>query len=135
MREIKFRGKSIEEYLTDYEKGAWVYGSLLHGIHGKTYIHFLSKGRVKMVDVDPETVGQFTELKDRNGKDIYEGDVVRMKSLTSPDYEMYQVMFVDGMFCAYRINGLYYDSLHYLIDVCEIIGNVHDNPELIANNK
>lgn len=112
MREIKFRGKDMESY-------KWVYGNLCNACgneHGAMCIDCFV--------VDPATVGQYTGLKDKNGVEIYEGDVLRAES-----GKIYEVIFGQG---AYRIKHstrklLLVDGWYY-----EVIGNIHDAPELLG---
>ena len=133
MRTIKFRGKSI---LTD----EWFYGDLVHSADKKrTAILVNDKDSYDECEVDPETVGQFTGLCDCNGKEIFEGDILKWEK----DGLMYVVKFWYGMFyasvkeCNEDILGGF--PLHALTEYedrkCEIVGNIHDNPELLKGGE
>ena len=129
MRTIKFRAKDFD--------GVWHYGSLVYTniLDAKIYYQTV-KGSLKITDwlfVTPDTIGQFTGLYDKNGKEIYEGDILKWKA----DNRLYAVIFNWGMFyasvevCNQEIYGGF--PLHSLTDdeACEIVGNIYDNPELI----
>lgn len=97
-------------------------------------------------EVDPETVGQFTGLTDKNGKKIFEGDIVKTHYANTKKSDFTeQVVFHNGRFCsmftlskngrmfsnlADGIPHLPQDNLPYM-EWCEVIGNIHDNPELL----
>jgi uncharacterized phage protein (TIGR01671 family) len=127
MREILFRGKRTDN-------GEWVYGYVCcHGWTGKenTYIIVPHYGDVLYsIEVDPETVGQYTGLKDKNGTKIFEGDIVLLKGYDEP----YQVVFDESCFQAYSDSVRYAMDNFYAHDI-EVIGNIYDNPELLGGKE
>ena len=136
MREILFRGKRIDN-------GEWVYGNLnilngciYHIVPLQVYIHTSGIPVSEFYDVDPSTVGQYTGLTDKNGKKIFEGDICRFDN-DEPDeserYTNYAVQW-DCVNCRYVVVDAYNreDCLDiFFAKHAEVIGNVHDNPELL----
>lgn len=116
-REIKFRGKSLKY-------GNWLFGSLwidkenFYITHEKESEKAGESSYTYVTEVVPSTIGQYTGLKDKNGKEIYEGDM-----LQHPNHKTTIVTW-DETECGWNIVG-------YGIHLCEVIGNIHDNPELI----
>lgn len=137
-RVIKFRGKRIDN-------GEWVYGSLVVK-EDKYYIALSINDNIKrddydvyMLEVIPETICQFTGSHDKNGKEIYEGDIIRCKKYVEGNFVDYCiengfVEFKDGEFGLHRKQG-YYQSLKKFLEYdyeLEVIGNIYENSELLG---
>lgn len=132
MREILFRG------MTD--DGEWYVGKGVNLCWSKAFIpeeYVIKSTGVKVcddVEVIPTTIGQFTGLTDKNGKKIFEGDIVRCISMT--DMANMVVIFEDGEFRMVLCEKYkdYIPGCGFYAIRCfdkEVIGNIHDNPELL----
>jgi uncharacterized phage protein (TIGR01671 family) len=125
MREYKFRGKCVE-------RDKWVYGYYVKGIQeDEAYIlknHNWLLGD-DFIDVYPETVGQYTGLKDKNGIEIYEGDIVT-GLFNRTNIIGYIVYGSDATFFIKR-KGLYGIGLNNAEDWLEVVGNIYENLELL----
>lgn len=132
MREIRFRAKAL--------KGKrWVYGDLLHAgtdpADGEFEIMYWDDESGWMQErIDPATIGQLTCLRDINGKDIYEGDIL---DVNYADEESYlEVRFVRGVF-AFLWNGDLDDEFPCNAPTHEwakVIGNIYDDPKLLKRH-
>lgn len=118
-REIKFRG-----YSETYQK--WYYGYYLKNQSGDSFIRSIDDFDTYWVH--EETVGQFTGLCDKNGKEIYEGDVLECFDDTlNFSYKIKCVVTYCNDKAAYNIDP-------YAWATIEVIGNIHENPELLERN-
>jgi uncharacterized phage protein (TIGR01671 family) len=126
MREIKFRGYSKE-------LNKWFYGDLVTN-HGDTPYRIGDWGDGEIHRVAEKSLGQYTELKDKNGKEIYEGDIIRVKwENTAPKFLsntewIGEVFFNAGSFC---INGEWVENLNNINGAIEVVGNIYENNELL----
>lgn len=137
MREIKFRAVRLDTV-------EWIYGDLhLHSPF--PHIHSTRGDKAK---IDTNTIGQFTGLRDKNGKEVYEGDILRGDEypFNSDGVDNYfaEIVWADNVCGFYRITrkkpnstvrGISHGNFSELDDEdiksFEVIGNIHDNPELL----
>lgn len=155
MREILFRGKRVDN-------GEWVEGDIHKNTEfSKAHIH-PSGERVMNFEIIPETVGQYTGLTDKNGRKIFEGDIFKFDdevwescyTSCGTEYDSFEVEnygvvgFDEDMarfdFIKYKFNENSVEAdLHenHIVDFSEfvseleVIGNIHDNPELIGGEE
>lgn len=127
MREILFRGKRAD--------GRWIYGDIIHnGVDENNALIAYNPGDkyICMVEIHDKwcltrkvlasAVGQYTGLKDKNGKRIFEGDILKWDSKEWGS-EHFEVVRWD-----YELFDMRRNDWH---EFCEVVGNVHDNPELL----
>ena len=139
MREIIFRGKRLDN-------GEWVEGYFVNlwMINYQKHQPIITDNNAVSYDVDPSTISQYTGLKDKNGKRIFDGDILHIAKIADalggyyrPPLDYHVNVVVKWDLCAWMWETLCEDKRyisfpnawsHY---ECEIIGNVHDNPELL----
>ena len=166
MREILFRGKNIDS-------GEWVDGCYFRTLSNDEHIHciisinnfkklwgkrFKALGRA--VEVDGKTVGQYTGLTDKNGKRIFEGDIVKafgmigeivqecgafgIQIMPCIDYDLLECEIPYGNNANFCFNDNFislwelwwnYQQDDEPLEVVEVVGNIHDSPELLKGDK
>lgn len=166
MREILFKGKRKDN-------GEWIEGSSIntqYDVSGKKHVYigipvisemYPLMQTIEWIEVIPETLGQYTGLTDKNGKKIFEGDIVQYQNFMEFDIQSvvkfgeYKQDGSDGEYGGENCLGFYVEvdnftcpdwcdnqpeyfrdhweteNLLQVNDSCEVIGNIHDNPELL----
>ncbi len=124
MKEILFRGKTINS-------NEWVESMTISfgTIKRKRNDLFMEISENKWVGVIPETVGQFVGLTDKNGVKIFEGDILKV-IVYSVDWEGNDCSYMDTIVVR-DVSALQYDTMNCIQNEFEIIGNIHENPELL----
>lgn len=134
MREILFRGKRDDN-------GEWVVSNCIMQFHGVKFAPRLWAIGDGWVEVIPETVGEFTGLTDKNGTEIFEGDIVRTLAPCYIDKYIKGVVEFGEYSTSYQSSNVGYYvnwslnkniAIYCKINDIEIIGNIHDNPELLT---
>ena len=154
-REILFRAKAINrdpnrEYKTNYKNGDWVYGfvsTIDGGCNGAAEMN--NTVGVRGIDVDRETIGEYTGLTDKNGTKIFEGDILQGDEYpycSDGDYNYYaEVVWFDNGCCGFglcthknpksAVRGISDGSCEWFEDFdsnnWSVVGNIYDSPELI----
>lgn len=122
MREILFRGKSVLN-------GEWLFGNILKTDDGVFVIqNFDPFGGLAKYEVDNNSVCQYTGLTDKNGRKIFEGDVIRLPNCED------DIAFIALKGCNYFLKGNHSDYVigSYEGKYFDVIGNIFDNPDLIG---
>ena len=125
-REIEFRG--INTLSKEF-----IYGDLVKYSENQWSIWALKNGGHEVYLIDTKTIGQYTGLKDRNGVKIFEGDVLKWVSsnpFSKGEIRKVQVYYIQAQFWCKGTIGVYLAEL-LSAEKCEVIGNIHSNPELI----
>ena len=137
MREIKFRGKAIDT-------GEWVYGTPMVNPDGDSIAMIVTaEKRISVISVIPKTVGQYTGLKVKNSVELYKNDVIKYEGINGAIdratvfwHSGFLSWMVDdgkgkGSISLCDLSTMLTDSDDgFVCDELEVIGNIHDNPEL-----
>lgn len=149
MRQIKFRAKGLIDdnwhygsyvYTDDNKNNPFASGPFKENHHIIQYHPGdWNLGGWEPIEINPNTLGQFTSLKDKNGKEIYEGDVIAFNWRSSDGVDitdLLEIRFVRGVF-AFLWDGDIDHEANIVSPTHEwatVVGNIHDNPDLIKNN-
>lgn len=140
MREILFRGKAINRnegcHRTEYQNSEWVYG-LVTRLYDEQFknlpAEMTNTNGISGIEIDYKTIGQYTNMLDKNGTKIFEGDIIDFFGRSDGDgygvvkYDAYETEF-----------GFEYDNIYrslgrnFYPENIEVVGNVYDNPELVG---
>lgn len=137
-REILFRGKRVDN-------GKWVEGELLHDMKNRPWIYWTTPKELtvffsKNAIVNPETIGQYTGKTDKNGNKIFEGSIIKYTNNQKGVYEIGKKMkgfvcFDENIGCYISKNNFQKHADFWFASDIEVIGNIHDNPELLEDEE
>lgn len=131
MREILFRGMQTKD-------NEWVVGFYQEYPIGYVYIQ---NSCADMFAVYPHTIGQYTGLRDRHNQKIFEGDIVEIDEHDTWVNGLYQVIYDEKNHCyalernvEHHYSYFSFSNLNGFNETCKVLGNIHDNPELLEVN-
>lgn len=131
MREILFRAKAINRTgyeRSNYKNGDWVYG-LITKLYNEEYelpAEMVDTNGISGIEVDYNTIGQYTGLMDKNGVKIFEGDIVSLGGANYP--VIFNILGNCAEFALTDGEPFGFDYVHVPM---EVVGNIYDNPELL----
>ena len=136
MRDILFRGKRLDN-------GKWVYGYYVHQYKAdEIYLPEPDEDGFESRHISPETVGQYTGLKDNNGNRIFEGDIVDYEDEAPGQYEYHDSLFINRGVIKYSEGSFYFtnavaanlqDFVYKGVLDCMVVGNIYDNPQILES--
>lgn len=131
MREIIFKAKCVDIDAQSTPADGWVEGYYRLDVSGGKLCHYIFNCPMEW-EIDPNTLGQFTGLYNKDGKAIYEGDIIRIERL--PWFANYVVKWdvIGARFIFVNAeHGGYLTPRYFNFDYVEVIGNTIDNPEMV----
>ncbi|EOU3548671.1 YopX family protein [Listeria monocytogenes] len=138
MREIEFRGKAIHPNSLEQIVGSWACGGIFENKIISRNLDMDSQyyGFISEIEIDIETIGQYTGLKDKNGKNIFEGDIVGIIVYDRLDWISIKgtVVFLNGAWLVVDV-GHFAITLYSETNEIEIIGNIHENLDLLEGTE
>lgn len=137
-RQIKFRGKVVHDDPMVTPSSGWVDGFYYQDLEKGEIAHFIFNCPMTW-QVREETVGQFTGLVDKNGKEIYEGDIVQLDYITTSGRHRiglsFEVKWCTQEGCWVGWDGFVENAIQQTHKMFVVKGNIHDNPELIEETR
>lgn len=144
MRELLFKGKRkdwrefpkeewwVEGYIVKHGERWWIYTGEVSIVEGYTNEYGLPLTHAVKYEIEPETLCQYTGITDKNGKKIFESDIVISKRFLTDNESVYcQIVYRDSAFFIKEIIKFGVDCIFGEDNCFEVVGNIFDNPELL----